>query len=91
MTKILYRKEPAGVHPPLNSPSYRSTALRHPKQAPLAVPPASTELSAPSFDTSIYYPRHDDRPNRPTVSRWASALSSPAACSMKTATRWPAP
>jgi protocatechuate 3,4-dioxygenase beta subunit len=60
MIKTLYRKEPAGVHPPLDSPSYRSTALRHPKQALISVPPAATELSAPAFDTSIYYPHHDD-------------------------------
>jgi len=60
MSNTQYRKAPAGVHPPLDSPSYRSTALRHPKQALLAVPQAATELSAPRFDTSIYYPHHDD-------------------------------
>jgi protocatechuate 3,4-dioxygenase beta subunit len=60
MAKIIYRKEPAGTHPPYDSPAYRSTALRHPKVPLLAVPAAATELSAPSFDDSIYYPHHAD-------------------------------
>ena len=60
MPNIIYRKEPAGVHPPLDSPAYGSTVLRHPKQPLLAVPQAATELSAPRFDETLYYPHHDD-------------------------------
>ena len=30
-------KRPPGLHPPLDFEWYRSTALRHPKQAPLCV------------------------------------------------------
>ncbi len=60
MTNVTYRKVPAGTHPPLDSPSYGSTVLRHPKQPLLAAPADATELSAPRFDTSIYYPHHDD-------------------------------
>jgi len=60
MSKLQYRKAAEGTHPPLNSPAYRSTALRHPKQPLLAVPQSATELSAPRFDSTIYYPHHDD-------------------------------
>jgi protocatechuate 3,4-dioxygenase, beta subunit len=37
------------VHPPPDSPAYRATALRHPKQPLVIIPPALTELSAPVF------------------------------------------
>ncbi len=34
-----YRR-PAGVHPPLDSPGYRSTALRHPREPLVPLPRA---------------------------------------------------
>jgi protocatechuate 3,4-dioxygenase beta subunit len=36
-----------GVHPPLDSPGYRSTALRHPKQPLLLLPQRLTEITGP--------------------------------------------
>jgi protocatechuate 3,4-dioxygenase beta subunit len=38
---------PEGVHPPLDFPDYRSTALRHPKQPLIEVPQTLGELTGP--------------------------------------------
>jgi protocatechuate 3,4-dioxygenase, beta subunit len=43
------RRPPAGVHPPDDSPSYRSTVLRHPKQPLIVLPHTLAELSGPVF------------------------------------------
>jgi protocatechuate 3,4-dioxygenase beta subunit len=43
---------PAGTHPPLDSPEYRSTASRHPAREPVRLDPGladSTELTGPVF------------------------------------------
>ncbi len=40
-------ERPAGVHPPLNSPAYRSTALRAPGQPPVLLPQHLTEITGP--------------------------------------------
>ena len=43
---------PPGTHPPLDAPAYRSTALRHPRHAPVRLDPAkadATELTGPVF------------------------------------------
>lgn len=42
-----YRRDPEGTHPPLNSPEYRSTSLRHPAQRPVLLPQALTEVTGP--------------------------------------------
>jgi protocatechuate 3,4-dioxygenase, beta subunit len=42
-----YAREPADAHPPLDFPPYRSTALRHPKQALLYMPHTITEITGP--------------------------------------------
>jgi protocatechuate 3,4-dioxygenase, beta subunit len=39
----------AGVHPPLDSPDYRSSALRHPKQPLIPLPQRLTEITGPLF------------------------------------------
>jgi len=44
-----YARPPAGVHPRLDSPAYRSTALRAPHQPPLRIPPTPTEVTGPVF------------------------------------------
>ena len=44
-----YARPPAGVHPPLASPDYRSTRLRAPTRPPLRVPPTPTEVTGPVF------------------------------------------
>ena len=38
---------PEDVHPPLDSPEYRSTSLRHPKEPLIAVPQTLSELTGP--------------------------------------------
>ena len=40
-------ERPAGVHPPLDSPGYRSTALRAPHQPLVLVPQRLTEITGP--------------------------------------------
>ncbi|MFN0027568.1 MAG: protocatechuate 3,4-dioxygenase subunit beta [Acidimicrobiales bacterium] len=42
-----YLRPPAGTHPPLNSPEYRSTALRAPSQAPIRLEGGPSEISGP--------------------------------------------
>ena len=42
-----YRRDPDGTHPPLDSPGYRSTALRHPKQPLVLLPHQLTEVTGP--------------------------------------------
>jgi len=38
---------PVGVHPPLDTPEYRSTLLRAPKHAPVLLPQGLTEVTGP--------------------------------------------
>jgi protocatechuate 3,4-dioxygenase beta subunit len=38
-------QRPAGVHPPLDSPGYRSTALRHPREPLVRLPHGLTEIT----------------------------------------------
>ena len=40
-------ERPEGVHPPLDSPGYRSTALRAPHQPLVLVPQRLTEITGP--------------------------------------------
>jgi protocatechuate 3,4-dioxygenase beta subunit len=42
-----YRRDPDGTQPPLNSPAYGSTALRHPKQPLVLLPQMLTEVTGP--------------------------------------------
>jgi len=42
-----YRRDPEGTHPPLNSPGYRSTQLRYPKQPLVLLPQMLTEVTGP--------------------------------------------
>jgi protocatechuate 3,4-dioxygenase beta subunit len=51
-TPSSYALEPEGTHPPLDSPEYRSTRLRHPKQPLIYLPQSLTELTGPALGTS---------------------------------------
>jgi protocatechuate 3,4-dioxygenase beta subunit len=55
------RRRPApGAHPDPNSPGYRATELRHPKQPLVIIPQTLTELSAPVYgDASVGPQDHD--------------------------------
>jgi protocatechuate 3,4-dioxygenase, beta subunit len=48
-----------GVHPPLDSPEYRSTALRHPTRAPVVVPQRLTEVTGPLLHGTLGPNDHD--------------------------------
>ncbi len=54
------RRAPAGAHPNLLHPEYRSTPERAPQQPPIALPQGAAELSGPRFDTTLLYLHHDD-------------------------------
>ena len=44
-----YRRPEPGNHPPNDSPGYRSTILRHPKQPLIVIPQTLSELTGPVF------------------------------------------
>ncbi len=46
---VVYAPVPAGTHPDNDSPDYGSTALRHPKQPKIQIPPSSTEALGPKI------------------------------------------
>jgi protocatechuate 3,4-dioxygenase beta subunit len=48
-TPTSYLREPPGAQPPLDSPDYRSTALRHPKQPLVYLPHTITEITGPQL------------------------------------------
>ena len=48
-TPNCYEREPDGIHPPLDSPQYKSTQLRHPKQPLVYLPQQLTELTGPAL------------------------------------------
>ncbi|MCP3801408.1 protocatechuate 3,4-dioxygenase subunit beta [Allokutzneria sp. A3M-2-11 16] len=47
MNLIGYRRDPEGIHPPLDSPSYGSTRLRHPGERLVLLPHGLTEITGP--------------------------------------------
>ena len=46
---MIYRRPPAGTHPPNDSPGYRSTALRHPKEPLVIIPQTLSEITGPAY------------------------------------------
>lgn len=48
-TPECYARDPDGTHPPLDHPSYKSSALRHPKQPLVHLPHMATEVSGPQL------------------------------------------
>lgn len=48
-TPTSYERDAPGIHPPLDFPGYRSTALRHPKQPLIYLPQDITELTGPAL------------------------------------------
>ena len=44
-----YPRPPAGTHPPNDSPGYRSTILRHPKEPLVIIPHTLSELTGPLY------------------------------------------
>ncbi|MEJ7770918.1 MAG: protocatechuate 3,4-dioxygenase subunit beta [Geodermatophilaceae bacterium] len=50
-----FRRDPAGTHPPLLSPDYRSTRLRAPLKAPVDLPQRMTEVTGPVFGDGLVH------------------------------------
>ncbi len=48
-TPTSYVREPDGIQPPLDSPEYRSSALRHPQRPLLYLPQDITEITGPQL------------------------------------------
>jgi protocatechuate 3,4-dioxygenase beta subunit len=46
---VRYPRPPAGTHPPNDSPGYRSTALRHPKEPLVIIPQTLSEITGPAY------------------------------------------
>ena len=60
-TPTSYGREPAGTHPPLDYPPYKSTALRHPKQPLVYLPHTITEITGPALgDARVITPADAD-------------------------------
>jgi protocatechuate 3,4-dioxygenase beta subunit len=57
---------PDGVHPPLDTPAYRSTLLRAPKRPPVPLPQGLTEITGPLFGAARLEPGDDDLTSRHT-------------------------
>ncbi|WP_246076831.1 protocatechuate 3,4-dioxygenase subunit beta [Amycolatopsis cihanbeyliensis] len=55
-----YRRDPEGTHPPLDSPAYRSTALRHPKRPLVLLPQRLTEVTGPLLGPGRIGPQDND-------------------------------
>jgi protocatechuate 3,4-dioxygenase beta subunit len=59
-----YERPPAGVHPPLGYPEYRSTVLRAPKQPLLPLPHGLTEVTGPLLGEGRVQPGDADLTTR---------------------------
>jgi protocatechuate 3,4-dioxygenase, beta subunit len=46
---VTFKRPPSGTHPPNDSPGYRSTALRHPKEPLIVIPHTMSELTGPVY------------------------------------------
>ena len=51
-----YALPPEGTHPPHDFPEYRSTSLRHPRHAALAVPQTVSEQTGPGYRCAVFGP-----------------------------------
>jgi protocatechuate 3,4-dioxygenase beta subunit len=59
-----YRREPATGQPPLDTPGYRSTRLRHPTKPLVVLPQRLTEVTGPLFGEDRVLPGESDLTTR---------------------------
>lgn len=52
-TPTSYVREPPGVHPAMDDPGYKSTALRHPKRPLIYLPQTITEITGPQLSGRV--------------------------------------
>ena len=71
--------------PGVPQPAYVGTRLRAPRKPLLLLPQRLSELTGPAFGTDDVARATATSPSSTTASRWASASSSAAACSARTA------
>jgi protocatechuate 3,4-dioxygenase beta subunit len=57
---LAHYARPRGVHPPLDSPAYRSTALRHPQRPLVLLPQNLTEITGPLLGKDRIGPTDSD-------------------------------
>ena len=57
---LQYPRPTGGVHPPNDSPSYRSTALRHPQEPLVIIPHTLSELTGPAYPYGRLQPTDHD-------------------------------
>jgi protocatechuate 3,4-dioxygenase, beta subunit len=55
-----FAAEPDGTHPPLDSPQYKSTRLRHPRQPLVYLPQTITEITGPQLGPERVRPGDED-------------------------------
>jgi protocatechuate 3,4-dioxygenase beta subunit len=55
-----YARDPAGVQPPLDSPAYGSSRLRHPNHSPLVIPHTVSETTGPMLGERDFGSFDDD-------------------------------
>ncbi|MFG1797674.1 protocatechuate 3,4-dioxygenase subunit beta [Nocardia sp. NPDC049149] len=55
-----YRRDPEGIHPPLDFPEYASTTLRHPREPLILLPQRLTERTGPVLGTDRVGPTDND-------------------------------
>ncbi len=55
-----FRRPPDGTHPALDTPAYRSTALRHPREPLVVLRQSLTELTGPAFGDGAVGPLDHD-------------------------------
>ena len=59
-----YRRDDLAVHPPYDSPDYRSTALRHPTRPFILLPHTLSEITGPVFGHDTVRPDESDLTTR---------------------------
>jgi protocatechuate 3,4-dioxygenase beta subunit len=57
---VIYRRPPAGTHPPNDSPGYGSTALRHPQEPLVIIPHTLSEITGPAYPYGRVQPTDND-------------------------------
>ena len=60
LDRLPFQVPQPGTHPPSDTPDYRSTALRHPKQPLVIVPQTLSELTGPAFGSGDVGPLDHD-------------------------------
>ncbi len=58
--RLTYPRPAPGTHPPNDTPGYRSTALRHPKEPLIVIPHTLSELTGPVYPNGKFETTDND-------------------------------